>query len=69
MVNPFLTIAFDLLVIGGTVGLLLAAIAEGRRSRRGVVPARPFRRRTLTPGRSRGVLEPRPLRHRRKLAA
>jgi hypothetical protein len=69
MVNPLLTIAFDLLVIGGTVGLLLAAVAEARQSRRGVVAARPFRRRPVSVVRTRGVLEPRPLRHRRKLAA
>jgi hypothetical protein len=68
MVNPLLTIAFDLVVVLGTAALFAAAFAQSRAERRGAVRAsRPFR--------SRATLRPlshatsRPARVRRRLAA
>jgi hypothetical protein len=44
VVNPLLTIAFDLFVIAGSAGLFALAILQGRAERRGAVAAaRPFR--------------------------
>ncbi len=48
MVNPVLTVLFDIAVIGGTFALLGMAIAEARASRRGVV-ASSAARKTVSP--------------------
>ena len=67
MVNPLLTLAFDLSVICSAGVLLYAAIAEHRRSQRGVVATgRRFRVRQVTGRRERGVTASG---SRRKLAA
>ena len=68
MVNPVLTILFDIAVIGGTVALFAAAIAEARMQRRGAVPAaQAFRRRPVT--RTPARLKSRTARPRVRIAA
>jgi len=69
MVNPLLTIAFDVLVVGGTVALFAAAVAQERMQRRGAVKAsRPFRSRSATRSLSAATAV-RPVRVRRRMAA
>ncbi|MGD9934114.1 MAG: hypothetical protein AB7T37_10380 [Dehalococcoidia bacterium] len=70
MVNPILTLAFDLFVIAAAGILLYATVLEHRRGQRGVVASeRRFRTGRNAPVSHRAVTTAAPGRIRRKIAA